>query len=434
MSVGFSADGCCAISGSWDKTIKLFRVTQQPNDAVVKLREHSEDVYTSIFDRSGNGLASGSRDGTIRIWDVGSGKLLRTLDEPDRQPVTGLSFSPDGSRLASASGNDSNIKNDVSIWNLSTYKRDLTLEGHSRRVSCVEYCPSGRVLASGSYDGTIKIWNPIDGRLLQTIEADSSQVFGLNFSNDGKLLASCGTDKTVKLWDVETGKRLCELAGHKHFVTSVVFSHNGLTLASGSRDNSIILWDISRQTSSKAFVGHEDLISSLSFLPNDTRLASASLDGSVKLWDVESGEEVRTFLDHTDGVNSVSFSPNGTKLASGSRDNLVIIWDASPRDETRTQSPFFQRECELRENLARHREQAQAATAQNERYAATFHCAWVMKSDPALAESYDQLHEANDKLKAEYAEQGKDLTPDLHPVVIEMLKLPRGNKQATDCN
>jgi parallel beta-helix repeat protein len=162
-----------------------------------------------------------------------------------------------------------------------------TLTGHTDPVRSVAFSPDGRLLASGSYDNTIKLWEVASGREVRTLTGHTGDVTSVAFSPDGRLLASGSVDDTIKLWDVATGREVRTLSGHTSDVNSVAFSPDGRLLASGSDDK------------------------------------------TIKLWDVATGSLVRTLSGHTSDVNSVAFSPDGRLLASGSDDNTIRLWDIS---------------------------------------------------------------------------------------------------------
>jgi serine/threonine protein kinase len=248
------------------------------------LTGHSGQVYSLAYSPDGRYLASGSKDRTIKIWEVATGKQLRTLT------------------------------------------------GHSHSVNSVVYSPDGRYLASGSGDNTIKIWKVATkiwkvatGKELRTLTGHSSGLSSVAYSPDGRYLASASSDKTIKIWEVATGKQLRTLTGHSHSVNSVVYSPDGRYLASGSEDKNIKIWEVATGKALRTLTGHSYLVWSVAYSPDGRYLASGSYQ-TIKIWEVATGKELRTLTGHSGWVNSVVYSPDGRYLASGSWDNTIKIW------------------------------------------------------------------------------------------------------------
>ncbi|KAA8641512.1 uncharacterized protein ATNIH1004_011648 [Aspergillus tanneri] len=319
-SVTFSPDSQLLASGSGDGTIKLW--DPSTGELCQTLKGHSALVQSVTFSPDGQLLASGSGDGTIKLWDPSTGKLCQTL-KGHSALVQSVTFSPDGQLLASGS-NDRTIR----LWDPSTGELRQTLKGHSSWVQSVAFSPNGRLLASGSADCTIRLWDPSTGELYQALEGHSSSVKSVTFSPDGQLLASGSDDRMIRLWDPSTGKVRRIRRGHSGWVQSVTFSPDGQLLASGSDDHTIILWDPSPGLR-QALKGHSSSVKSVTFSPDGRLLASSSDDNTIKLWDPSTGELRQTLKGHFRSVLSVTFSPDGQLLASGSADKTIKLWDPS---------------------------------------------------------------------------------------------------------
>jgi WD40 repeat protein len=321
--VSYSPDGKTLASGSYERRVKLWDVGT--GKELKTLNGHQAEVVSVSYSPDGKTLASASRDRTVKLWDVGTGKELNTLKGHQAELVS-VSYSPDGKTLASAS-----LDNTVKLWDVGTGKALKTLNGHQGRVLSESFSPDGKTLASGGGDRTVKLWDVGTGKELNTLKGHQAEVVSVNYSPDGKTLASASEDNTVKLWDVGTGKELNTLTGHQDGVSSVSFSPDGKTLASGGGDNTVKLWDVVTGKELKTFKGHQSTVSNVSFSPDGKTLASASWDNTVRIWEVINSKEnpiSQTLRGHEDEVWAVAFSPDGKQIVSGGPDKTLRIWDA----------------------------------------------------------------------------------------------------------
>ena len=244
-SVSFSPDGSLIVSGSSDYTVRVWDASS--GECVVlgslwggsgPLEGHTSGVNSVSFSPDGSLIVSGAGDNTVRVWDLSSGGLLKTL-EGHRSDVRSVSFSPDGSHIVSGSDDRT-----VRVWDLSSGECVL-LEGHTFWVSSVSFSPDGSLIVSGSYDKTVRVWDLSSGELLKTL-GHTSLVSSVSFSPDGSRIVSGSGDATVRVWDLSSGECvLGPLEGHTSDVNSVSFSPDGSRIVSGSNDNTVRVWDVS---------------------------------------------------------------------------------------------------------------------------------------------------------------------------------------------
>ena len=262
------------------------------------------------------GLIGVAFSNLIQLRDPHFGTLHATLTHDS--PVNSIAFNPDGSLLASGSGD-----NVVRLWIPDTETLQATLHGHTASVLSVAFSSDGSLLASGSADGTVRLWNPHTETLQATLHGHTASVLSVAFSSDGSLLASGSADGTVRLWNLVTETLQATLEAHMDSVLSVAFSLDGLLLASASADGLVGLWDPHTETL-QVTLGHESPVLSIAFSPDGDFLATGSTDGTARLWDPHM-VQLKATLGHESPVESVAF--DGSMLVTGSQDGRVRQWE-----------------------------------------------------------------------------------------------------------
>ena len=258
--------------------------------------------------------------GTIRIWNVRTGRLVRTLNPVhSKKSVNTLAVSPDSSILASG-GSDNNLI----LWDLKTGRRVRTIPAHKAAVNSIAFSNDGQTIASGSDDKTVRLWNVRTGSRLLTLIGHAGAVNAIALSRDGQTLASGGEDKTVRLWNLGTGEVRRIITGHAGPVNAVAFSPNGQVVATASSDNTIRLSNVQDGKRTRTFKGHSSWVRTIAFSPDSRTLISGG--GDIIIWDLKTGKERSTLSGHSQFVNSVAVSRDSKTLVSGSPDRTIKIW------------------------------------------------------------------------------------------------------------
>ncbi|MFD9332537.1 AAA family ATPase [Streptomyces sp. NPDC060065] len=287
----------------------------------------------------------------LRPDDEGANnRLISIVNAPLATPLLGhtgavylTSFSPSGLILATAS-----YDRTVRLWDVSDRTRPKPLgkplTGHTSWVSSAVFSPDGSTLATAADDGTIRLWDvrePSHPRPLGTpLTGHDGTIYLITFSPDGHTLASASEDHTVGLWDVRDPsrpKKLGALTGHTDAVRSVAFSPDGRTVAAGGDDNTVRLWNTADPRHpvriGTVLTGHTSLVHSVAFSPDGRTLASGSADNTVRLWNVADPRHAEPLgvplTGHTGPIWSVAFSPDGTMLAAASQDSTASLWNVS---------------------------------------------------------------------------------------------------------
>jgi WD40 repeat protein len=275
-AVAYSPDGRWIAAGGRDNTVHIYDAA---SGALVRiLAGHTGWVTRVAWNPGGTRLASGGNDNTVRLWNAATGEQLQVFRHHSRA-VTGLAFSRDGKLLASGS-------TDGTLWigEAETGVTLATLINYSGPVWNMAFSPDGGSLVSGSEDGTIWWWGLYDSSVTR-LDGHTAAVTALTFSPDRRLLATSSWDRTVRLWDTTSGETIRTLIGHQGPVTGVRFNGDGTQLVSSGLDGTLRLWDTATGEGRAVLKGHSP-ISGLSFNITSGRVVAGAIDGMLEIWDV----------------------------------------------------------------------------------------------------------------------------------------------------
>ncbi|HTL58579.1 MAG TPA: serine/threonine-protein kinase [Candidatus Limnocylindrales bacterium] len=270
---------------------------------------------------------------TMRDWEWHCLKRARfaeplIMTNNDSKEAYSIAFSPEGRFLAAACGNGQ-----VRIWNLATEQLERTLAAHSNYAFSVAFHPDGHRLASVGADGRVSLWDWTTGVELHSwpgpLGAEDGTAYSLAFSADGRNLAAPYQGGMAAVWDTETFAQRYTLPGHEKRVVSIAFSPDGKRLATGSRHGIVRIWDAATGGLLREMGELGKPLSWVGFRPGSREVAAASFDSAVRLWDLDSpGLKPRQeFRAHYSTVRGAAFSIDGKRLATVGDDGVVALWD-----------------------------------------------------------------------------------------------------------
>ncbi|HEV3084515.1 MAG TPA: serine/threonine-protein kinase [Gemmataceae bacterium] len=305
---------------------------ETPVGEIRAFRSHDLPVTALAVSRDGQFALSGSSDKTLKLWEINSGRLVQTFPgHTDR--VLSVALSPDGRQALSGSADRT-----VRLWDLSTGKA-RSFEGHAAAVTSVAFSPDGRQALSGSNDRTLRLWDTTTGKQAGLGMIHPDRVTSVAFSADSRMAATGCWDGSVNLWDLGKGRRLSSFRGHTGPVLSVAIAPDDRQVLSGSLDKSLRLWDIAGGKDLHLFPVQRSGIRCVAFSADGQRILSgggalqkgpasvmAGEDYTVRLWDRKSGKEVIHFDQHQAVINGVTFTPDSQHALSCSADHTLRLW------------------------------------------------------------------------------------------------------------
>jgi WD40 repeat protein len=325
VSAAFSPDGKAVLTGSLDKTARLWSAaTGQPLTPPLR---HQDAVWTVAFSSDGKAVLTGSHDGTARLWSATTGKGL-TPPLRHKGKVNAAVFSPDGKAVLTASADKT-----ARLWSAATGKELTPALRHQDNVLAVAFSPDGKSVLTGSDDNTARLWSAATGQPLGVPLKHQLGVCAVAFSPDGTTVVTGSYDQTAQVWDVATCKPITPSAAplrHDNSVVAVAFNPDGTMVLTGSAAGKAQLWDPRFSKPLGPPLLHEgSIVLAVAFRTDGQAVLTRCVDGTVRAWEADTGRPLGCF--RRAGASALAFRPDGEAVLTGGADGTMRVWEADSR-------------------------------------------------------------------------------------------------------
>lgn len=313
------ADGRRAVSGSKDSTVRVWDLETETEIACFD--GHDGVVHSVACNPNGELILSASADNTVRIWNVERREEVDCIWKYWSRLLS-VNCSPTEKRVVTRYVDKSAKDHSIKVWNLTSNKAPVWLQGHTDTVSCVAFGPNGRYLVSGSSDSTVRVWDLDSSSELHCFKGHRGLVTSVAFHDREQLVVSASADGTVRVWSLQNKEQVQVLIGHTRPVTSVSLEPDGSGLLSGSIDGTVRLWDLEPGAAPSPVKKHQRAVTNFAFAPDGRRIVSGG--EGLRIWNVATGAVIDRV--ETTSVFDVTFNKNGTRFASGTANGSVEVW------------------------------------------------------------------------------------------------------------
>ena len=329
MAVGFSPTGepLRLASGSDDGSVRLWQPHGDREPTTV-MRDASSPIRAVAFSPAGDRLASGDVNGRVRIWDVAEAETGQPLDE-EMSSISAIAMSPDG-QLVATGGDDGQVR--IREADDGRAAREPLEGGAGAKIGALAFSADSDHLAWSGGGGTVHVWSRQNGRGVLSLRSPRS-VRAVAVSPDGRRVAAACADGCVRIWETQGGPEPRELVPkRKRPALAVAFSADGRRVFSAGQDGPIMCWEVEGARDGVALVDPGDQVNVIACSPQETRIAFGCEDGRIGLLDEHPGEAPHYLEGHADDVNALAFSSDGSLLASAATDGSAHLLELSSGD------------------------------------------------------------------------------------------------------
>ncbi len=308
------------LTGGGDRLLKIWDI--KTGKELKTIKGHEREIEAVNFSSDGKYFISASDDNrVIKIWITESGRLIRNIKYTHRTSINAITFSPDNKYIYSC-GWDMKVKK----WDFKTGKELMIYNGHTHQVMDIKFLPDPSYFVTAGKDGLIILWNADKPEPVKVIEAHDEEITGIDISSDGKYVVS-GNGVKLTVWKLQTGKEIFSSEPQESGINSVAYSPNGEYVASGSWYGKVKLWNAKTGREIGAFTGHTSSVMCLLFDKTGEKLYSTGRDCSIRIWDVKSEKEIKNLYRNIIIKNCATLSHNNNYVALAGEDKNIQLWN-----------------------------------------------------------------------------------------------------------
>ncbi|CAB9513612.1 WD-40 repeat protein [Seminavis robusta] len=289
------------------------------------LTGHDNKIQCCTVYQNGKRALTGSYDNTLKVWNLSTGKLLRTLAGHTEWVSCCAVLGGDSSKRALSGSHDRSLR----VWDLVTGKQLKKFQGHNTGVLCCASFLNGKRAISGGSDNHLRLWNIATGKQLMVLEGHTGWIRCCAVTEDSKRALSGADDKTLRLWDLASGAQLRKLEGHNGPSWCCAFFEDGTRAISG-HDFKAMMWDLETGLEQMTLTGQRN-VECCALFPDGKRALTGSLDKTLIVWDLTEGADILTIDQHTEAVRCCAIFHDGNRFISGSDDKTLKMWDMPDR-------------------------------------------------------------------------------------------------------
>lgn len=333
LAVDVRSDGEVAVTASRDATVKVWDLR---SGALLRTVTGAGLSSRVVILGDGRRMLTAGQDGRVRIWALATGQILRSfaigkVSGDGALPITALAVAPKGRRLVVADGTGGGT---LAIYDLETGARERQV-ATTAKVGALSFTVDGDEVLSGDDSGALKRYDAATLELLRSIAGHAREITALDTSADGRRVLSASADGRLKLWDVASGALLSVIPAHSRPVRGVAVSHDAKRAVSASEDGTVKLWELDDKRALVTMTGHVGAVTALAAVEGDEGIITGGADGSVRLWDFAAGEAIFVIPARDDAVVSASSSESGRSALTVSSGGDMRLWDLGALAVTR---------------------------------------------------------------------------------------------------